>query len=136
MKAKIWKPSNVYPTAKLGSGVSVGKFAEIGKNCVIGDDSRIGAHAYIPEGVTLGKNVFWGPHAVAINDRFPTTKNPCSSWEKTTICEGVSIGANATIMCGIKIGKSAMIGAGSVVLKDVPPGEIWAGNPAKKIGIL
>ena len=48
--------------------------------------------------------------------------------------EGASIGANATILPGIKIGKFSMIGAGSVVLKDVPPFSIVAGNPAKIIG--
>jgi len=34
---------------------------------------------------------------------------------------------------GLTIGEDAMIGAGSVVLKDVPPNTVWAGNPAKQI---
>lgn len=52
---------------------------------------------------------------------------------ETQIGNNVSIGSNATILGGIKIGDGALIGAGSVVTKDVPPGEIWAGNPAKKL---
>jgi acetyltransferase-like isoleucine patch superfamily enzyme len=43
----------------------------------------------------------------------------------------VSIGANATIFPGVVIHKGAKIGAGSVVTKDVPPIEVWVGNPAK-----
>ncbi|HEY9134266.1 MAG TPA: WxcM-like domain-containing protein, partial [Pseudomonadales bacterium] len=49
---------------------------------------------------------------------------------KTYICEGASIGANATILPGLKIGKNAMIGAGAVVTRDVPPNAIVIGNPA------
>lgn len=43
------------------------------------------------------------------------------------------IGANATICNAVNIGEGAIIGAGSVVTKDIPPYEIWAGNPARFI---
>ena len=42
-------------------------------------------------------------------------------------------GANVTILPGVKIGKNAIIGAGSVVTKDVPDNDTYAGNPAKKL---
>jgi acetyltransferase-like isoleucine patch superfamily enzyme len=48
---------------------------------------------------------------------------------------GASIGSGATILCGVTIGERAIIGAGSVVTKDVPPGAIVAGNPAKILRI-
>lgn len=44
------------------------------------------------------------------------------------------VGANAIVMKGVVVGSKARIGAGSVVTKNVPDGEIWAGNPARKIG--
>lgn len=44
------------------------------------------------------------------------------------------IAANACVTRGITIGDGAVIGAGSVVTHDIPPYEIWAGVPAKKIG--
>lgn len=47
--------------------------------------------------------------------------------------EYVFIGASSIILKGVKIGKNSIIGAGSVVTKDVPSNEIWAGNPAKFI---
>jgi len=46
----------------------------------------------------------------------------------------VWIAANASIMRNVQIGDGAVIGAGAVVTHDVPPYEIWAGVPAKKIG--
>ena len=43
------------------------------------------------------------------------------------------IGAGVTVLSGVTIGVGAVVGAGSVVTHDIPPYEIWAGNPAKKI---
>lgn len=45
----------------------------------------------------------------------------------------VWIGTGVTVLSGVKIGVGAVVGAGSVVTHDIPPYEIWAGNPAKKI---
>ena len=50
-----------------------------------------------------------------------------------TIKEGAWIGAHSIILKGVIIGKRSVIGAGSVVTKNVPDDEVWAGNPAKFI---
>ena len=47
--------------------------------------------------------------------------------------DDVFIGANSIILKGVSIGKRSIIGAGSIVTKNVPNDEIWAGNPAKFI---
>ena len=50
-----------------------------------------------------------------------------------TIRENAFIGAASIILKGVTIGKGAVIGAGSVVTRDVPDGQLWAGNPARFI---
>lgn len=49
------------------------------------------------------------------------------------ICEDAFIGCNVIICNSVTIGKGAVVGAGSVVTKDIPPYQCWAGNPAKYI---
>ena len=56
-------------------------------------------------------------------------------WKRHTIKmeDGCFIGANSVICSSVIIGKSSIVGAGSVVAKDIPANQIWAGNPAKYI---
>lgn len=139
---KIYSFVNLYgctisDNTKIGAFVEIQKGANIGKNC------KISSHTFICEGVTIGDNCFIGHGVVFINDNYPKSANPDGSLEsekdwahrfsKTNVENNVSIGSNATILGGITVGDGSIIGAGSVVNKDVPPNEIWAGNPAKMI---
>ncbi len=54
--------------------------------------------------------------------------------KKITIETHAFIAVRAMIMPGVNIGKNGVVGAMSVVTKDVPPDQIVAGNPARKIG--
>ncbi|WP_128255499.1 serine O-acetyltransferase [Falsirhodobacter deserti] len=53
---------------------------------------------------------------------------------KPTICDGVHVGAGAVIIGNITVGKGARVGANAVVTRDVAPGTIVAGVPARVIG--
>jgi len=137
---KIFDFVNLYG-CKIDDGTKVGTFVEIQKGAVIGKNCKISSHTFICEGVHIEDNCFVGHSVVFINDKMPRATNPDGSmqteadWkmEETRIKKGVSIGSNATIMCGIVVGEGAVVGAGSVVTKNVPPGAIVVGNPARVI---
>jgi acetyltransferase-like isoleucine patch superfamily enzyme len=125
----------------IGDRTKVGAFVEIQKGVSIGADCKISSHTFICEGVTLEDRVFIGHNVSFINDRYPRATNPDGSlqgeadWKvvPTLVKRGASIGTSATILCGVTIGEGAIVGAGSVVTKDVPPGAIVAGNPARPV---
>lgn len=134
-KVKLWHEhlSNISEKATIGEGTVLHAAAHVHDDVVIGKDCQIEAQVFIPNGVTLEDNVFVGPMVCFTNDL--TLDTPRNEWEpvKTLVKKGVRIGANATIRAGVTIGENAIIGCGSVVLKDIPPGEKWAGNPAKPL---
>ena len=125
----------------IGDNTKIGAFVEVQKNAKIGKNCKISSHTFVCEGVKIGDNCFIGHGVMFINDNYPRAVNAENRMEdekdwagrfvKTDIADNVAIGSNVTVLGGIKIGKGAMIGAGSVVTKDVPAGELWAGNPAK-----
>jgi len=123
---------------QIGDFTKIGTFVEIQKGVNIGKYCKISSHTFICEGVTIHNNVFVGHNVTFINDRYPGATNPNGGLQTeedwvvvpTIVEDNVSIGSSVTILCGITIGAGAVIGAGSVVTKDVPQGEIWAGNPA------
>ena len=83
------------------------------------------------DGITLEDNVMIGSNVTFTNDMYPRSKNKDWKLLETKICKGATIGAGSVILPGITIGANAFVGAGSVVTKDVPEGELWIGNPAK-----
>lgn len=124
----VWYWTNIYPSADIGRGNTIGSYTEIGPEVKIGDNNKIGAHCFIPQMVEIGSNCFIGPCVTFTNDKFPPSGE--ESWGKTVVKDFASIGARCVILPGVTIGEDAMIGAGSVVTKNIPAGEVWAGNPA------
>jgi acetyltransferase-like isoleucine patch superfamily enzyme len=117
---------------RLGDEVSVGTNATLEPGNRIGDRCRIHSGCFL-ENVTLGNDVFVGPNVVFTDDPHP----PCAECTEfvggAIVGDGAAIGGNSTILPGIRIGAGALVGAGSVVTKDVPPGMVVAGNPARAI---
>ncbi len=131
--SNIWQFCVVFPKAQIGENCNICANVLIENEVIIGNNVTVKSGVQLWDGITIEDNVFIGPNATFTNDLFPRSKNPNWELKKTTIKKGASIGANATILCGITIGENAMIGAGSVVTKDIPAGEIWYGVPARFI---
>ncbi len=128
---------------KVGDHSKIGAFVEIQKNASVGRNCKISSHTFICEGVAIADDCFIGHGVMFINDNQPRSVNARgelegeSDWagrfRTTKVERGASIGSNATILGGVTIGAGSLIGAGSVVTRDVPPDQIWAGNPARFI---
>lgn len=87
--------------------------------------------------VTIGNNCFIGPNVsiyTACHPLNPTERNTMVEWaEPVTIGDNVWIGGSATLVPGVTIGDNSIIAAGAVVTRDVKPGTIVGGNPARLI---
>jgi acetyltransferase-like isoleucine patch superfamily enzyme len=137
---KIFAFVNLYGCT-IGDESKIGTFVEIQKGASVGRRCKISSHTFICEGVTIEDEVLIGHGVMFINDRYPRATSAGgdlqaeADWQvvPTVVKRGASIGSNATILCGVTVGEGAIVGAGSVVTKDVPPGMIVAGNPARSI---
>ncbi len=98
-------------------------------NCTIVATKRIeiGDRVAIGGGAVIIDSDF---HSVNADDRM-ARKNAVS--KPVVIDAGAFIGGYAKIVKGVHIGANSIVGLGAVVTKDIPPNEIWAGNPAKFI---
>jgi acetyltransferase-like isoleucine patch superfamily enzyme len=109
-------------TITIGQNVGVaGCTISAAERIVIEDNVLIGS------GCLIADSDF---HPIAYEDRDDTEKTLNAP---VHICEGVFIGARSIVLKGVTIGRGSVIGAGSVVTRDVPPGVIAAGNPARVI---
>ena len=135
---KIHNFVNLYG-CEVGDNSKIGTFVEIQKGAKIGENCKIESHTFICEGVTIEDNVLIGHNVTFINDKYPRATNEEGNLQTeedwsvvpTLVEEGASVGSSVTILCGLIIGAGSIVGAGSVVTKDIPPSEIWAGNPAR-----
>lgn len=126
----IHPTANLYGKYSIGSGTKIGAFCDIGGK--IGARCKIQCHVSVPPHTLIGDDVFVGPGARFANDRRPDLSKEFAP-SGTYVDDNVVIGMGALIGAGLKIGKGAVIGMGAVVTKDVPAGETWVGNPARKL---
>lgn len=103
--------------AQVGEGVILEHYA---MGIVMHPQVRVGNRCRVYHHVTLAGETWIGsPHFITLED-------------------DVTIGAHSIVVArpntSLTIGRKSVLGAGSVLTKNIPPYEIWAGNPARKIG--
>jgi len=99
----------IHPAAKMGRGV----FIDHGMGIVIGETAEIGNNVSLLQGVTLGGT------STKREKRHPTLR------------DNVTVGSGAKIIGAITIGENSRVGAGSVVVRDVPPNAVVVGVPGR-----
>lgn len=106
--ARFWTGIEVHPGARIGRRL----FIDHGSGVVIGETAIVGDDVTLYQGVTLGGT------GKEKGKRHPT------------LLDRVFVGSNANILGNITIGENSRVGAGSVVLRDVPPDSTVVGVPA------
>lgn len=108
----------------IGNGVGISSTTIVCSiKVIVGDYVKIG-----------GNTVIYDTDFHSLNKDFRANKlTDIPKKKPVIISKNVFIGAHSTILKGVFIGENSIVGAGSVVTKNIPPNEIWAGNPAKLI---
>jgi UDP-2-acetamido-3-amino-2,3-dideoxy-glucuronate N-acetyltransferase len=132
---KVWHFCHLMPRCKVGKNCNIGQNVYIDNDVIIGNGVKVQNNVSVYNGVIIEDDVFLGPSMVFTNVLNPRSFiDRKSEFKKTIVHKGASIGANATILCGVEIGSYAMIGAGTMVIKNVPPYALVVGNPTQQIG--
>jgi UDP-2-acetamido-3-amino-2,3-dideoxy-glucuronate N-acetyltransferase len=147
-------PLALLESDRVGRGLRVGAFVHVLPGAVLGDDADISDHVFIENDVIIGNrvtiksgvqlwngarvedDVFIGPNVAFANDPLPRSKQPAAQLRQTSLKRGACVGANATILAGVTVGANATVEPGAVVMRDVPPNAIVAGNPARITGYV
>ena len=122
-ESRGWKPGDLMYEPILEEGVRVEAFVTV--DAGLWAPTHIGARSWLFKHVHIGHDADIGEDCEISSAA--VVGGHCVIGDRTRI------GINATIKPFVTIGSDCKIGCGAVVTKNVPPGEVWAGNPAKKI---
>lgn len=123
--ARIEPGAIIRDKCRIGKGAVIMMGAVINIGADIGEGSMIDMNAVIGARGTIGKNVHIGAGAIIAGVLEPPSSTP------VIIEDDVLVGANAVVLEGVRIGKGSVVAAGSIVTKDVEPGVVVAGTPAR-----
>jgi acetyltransferase-like isoleucine patch superfamily enzyme len=115
--------AQIDPTAILAASAGVGDGSYLNAGCVVGALARIGRHVLINRAASLG-------HHAEIGD-FASIGPGAVLAGQVRVCAGVLVGAGAVVEPGLELGEGSVLAAGSVLRRDLPPGVLAAGNPAR-----
>lgn len=135
----VYAGVQIGPNTLIGDGVTVRENGTIGSECVIGNNStlqnnveignrvRVVDLSHITAYVTIEDDVFWSVGVASMNDN---SMAQGGDLEPPYVEKGAMIGGGALLLPGVRIGSKAIVGSGSVVTKDVRPGDKVMGIPA------
>ena len=128
--ARIEPGAIIRDVVEIGKGAVVMMGAVINIGAVIGAGTMIDMNVVVGGRAVVGANSHIGAGAVVAGVIEPPSATP------VMIDDNVLVGANAVILEGVHIGAGAVVAAGAIVTKDVPPGAVVAGSPARIIKMV
>ena len=159
LEGRIWLSVEDGAKVSIGSGCHItgGRFVNrIGRNLASSLSAARDAELTIGDGCGISSTCIWAKESIVIGNNvnigadclimdhdahsldFQKRHTFADDYAGTAtapirIADDVLIGAKVIVLKGVTIGARAIVGAGSVVTRDIPADEIWAGNPAKFI---
>jgi sugar O-acyltransferase (sialic acid O-acetyltransferase NeuD family) len=126
------KEKGYTPVSYISSNAFVWRNAEIGENCFVFENNVIQYHVEIGDNVVL-----WSGNHVGHRTRIGANTFVSSHVVISGYCdigESCFLGVNSCVGDFRKIGKDCIVGAGTVVIRDLEPGQVYVGNPARPVG--
>jgi acetyltransferase-like isoleucine patch superfamily enzyme len=118
----------------VGDDVSLWSNTVVDYSCRIGDRVKIHANCYVAQWTELCDDAFLAPGVTIANDLYPGQGDSAATMSGPWIGPGAQLGVNVTVLPFVRIGEGCLVGSGSVVTRDLPPGTVAYGNPARVRG--
>jgi len=137
----LWQTTVLYQFREIGDGCRLDRRLFVFPGRVsLGRRCYIGRYSYLDGDITIGDFTMLASHVAIVGGDHAYLEKGIhmidsgrEHWKPTVIGSDVWVGHGAIILNGLNIGDGALVAAGSVVVKDVAPYTIVAGNPARFI---
>lgn len=124
---------HVRERSRIGPSTVVGRGTAVDNDVTVGARVRLQTGVYLTGFTIVEDDVFVGPGAITTNDNTMSRHGPESSLAGAKLRRACRVGGGAVLTPGVEIGEEAFVAAGALVIRDVPPGSVVMGAPARVV---